>query len=96
MGMGERRFFLAECGSRWDPEESRDGGAKERVDSLLSLQISSRIVATTNIQSIDNVCSTADGYVYKIGKLNTEYSKDLFFQSASVEDCSLDMHRGSE
>uniref|UniRef100_A0A0E0B9K0 Uncharacterized protein n=1 Tax=Oryza glumipatula TaxID=40148 RepID=A0A0E0B9K0_9ORYZ len=58
--------------------------------------ISIRIVVTTNIQSIDNACSTADGYVYKMGKLNTEYSKDLFFQSASVEDCSPDMERGSE
>lgn len=39
MGMGERRFFLAECGSRWDLEESRDGGAKERVDVRLDSRI---------------------------------------------------------
>nr|AAN08649.1 putative disease resistance gene [Oryza sativa Japonica Group] len=37
--------------------------------------VSSRIVVTTNIQSIANACSTAEGYVYKMGKLNTEYSK---------------------
>nr|AAN08655.1 hypothetical protein [Oryza sativa Japonica Group]AAP53364.1 hypothetical protein LOC_Os10g22350 [Oryza sativa Japonica Group] len=29
--------------------------------------ISITIVVTTNIQSIDNACSTADGYVYKMG-----------------------------
>lgn len=48
--------------------------------------VSSRIVVTTNIQSIANACSTGEGYVYKMGKLNTEYSKGLFFQSASIED----------
>lgn len=58
--------------------------------------ISSRIVVTTSIQSIANACSIPKGYIYKMEKLDAECSKNLFFRSASIEECSPDMERGSE
>jgi len=40
--------------------------------------VSSRIIVTTTIQSVANICSSSESYVHKMRKLDEECSKQLF------------------
>lgn len=50
--------------------------------------VSSRIVVTTTIQSVANACSSDNGYVHKMGRLDKKCSKQLFFKKACPEKYS--------
>ncbi|KAI4991398.1 hypothetical protein ZWY2020_039769 [Hordeum vulgare] len=49
---------------------------------------SSRVVVTTTIQSVANACSSDNGYVHKMSRLDEKCSKELFSKKACPEKYS--------
>ncbi|CAL4988725.1 unnamed protein product [Urochloa decumbens] len=52
------------------------------VKSAFPRNISSRIVVTTKIQSVANTCSSNNGYIHNMRRLNEKHSKQLFLKNA--------------
>ncbi|CAL4985010.1 unnamed protein product [Urochloa decumbens] len=52
------------------------------VKSAFPRNVSSRIVVTTKIQSIANTCSSTNGYIHKMRRLDEKQSKQLFLKNA--------------
>ncbi|KAF8730696.1 hypothetical protein HU200_016555 [Digitaria exilis] len=48
--------------------------------------VSSRIVVTTKIQSVANTCSSTNGYMHKMRRLDEKHSKQLFLKNACPGD----------
>ncbi|KAG2629788.1 disease resistance protein RGA4-like [Panicum virgatum] len=58
---------------------------------------SSRVVVTTSFHQIaKDCCSTTRDYVYIMQGLNANFSQELFFKSANIEEPSHDLKKGSE
>ena len=52
------------------------------IKSAFPRDVSSRIVVTTKIQSVANACSSANGYIHKMRRLDEKHSKQLFLKNA--------------
>jgi disease resistance protein RPM1 len=52
------------------------------IKSAFPRDVSSRIVVTTKIQSVANTCSSANGYIHKMRRLDEKHSKKLFLKNA--------------
>ncbi|CAN6371433.1 unnamed protein product, partial [Urochloa humidicola] len=52
------------------------------IKSAFPLDVGGRIVVTTKIQSVANMCSSSNGYVHKMRRLDEKQSKQLFMKKA--------------
>ncbi|CAL4994166.1 unnamed protein product [Urochloa decumbens] len=52
------------------------------VKSAFPWDVSSRIVVTTKIQSVANTCSSTNGHIHKMRRLDEKQSKQLFLKNA--------------
>ncbi|KAM0905010.1 hypothetical protein ACQ4PT_017649 [Festuca glaucescens] len=50
--------------------------------------VSSRVMVTTTVHSVANVCSSENGYVHKVRRLGKKHSKQLFFKKACPKEYS--------
>ena len=52
------------------------------IKSAFPRDVSSRILVTTKIKSVANTCSSTNGYIHKMRRLDEKHSKQLFLKEA--------------
>ncbi|CAO2152406.1 unnamed protein product, partial [Urochloa humidicola] len=72
--LNNKRYFIVIDGMRRDQWSI--------LRSAFPRDVSSRIVVTTKIQSVANTCSSTNGYIYKMRRLDEKHSKQLFLKNA--------------
>ncbi|KAG2560484.1 hypothetical protein PVAP13_8KG063300 [Panicum virgatum] len=78
-----KRYFIVIDDIRSTDQWNRIKSAFPRLQD-----VSSRIVVTTKFQSVANTCSSTNGYVHKMRRLDDECSKQLLLKESCLQECS--------
>ncbi|XP_066339402.1 disease resistance protein RGA4-like isoform X2 [Miscanthus floridulus] len=81
--LNNKRYFIV-----IDDMRSTDQWNSIKSSFPRSRDVSSRIVVTTKIQSVANTCSSTNGYMHKMRRLDEEYSKQLLLKESCLQEYS--------